>query len=356
MRARLYSPAANLPVDHTFEKEAVIGRSSRSTLELASRVLSTRHARIAWSWDRSCYMLEDLGSSNGTRLDGEAVTEPRALGHLHVITLAEHHDLVFQDLERCAARHSRARESTDPTTRTSIEVLNLPLPGLTRSDPGQVREKTLLQKLELPLPGFLRGRAGSGDEGRPDDEASSGASARATPRPGVDTEPSPPVHREAPTVRVEDAVDAPVPAAPRPVAGTPARELPARDSSAAIRQARWSIEVLDPSIGAPRYRLHGGDNVVGRKTGADIVIRSPEISRRHACLAVRDGRLWVRDLGSRNQTFVDDVVVEGEVQLSPGQMLRFGALETRVTIGGFSDEGQPLDPGGSGAPRQGDPQ
>jgi S1-C subfamily serine protease len=45
--------------------------------------------------------------------------------------------------------------------------------------------------------------------------------------------------------------------------------------------------------------------VLGRVTGADLVIRDARASRRHAELAPKDGALWLRDLGSANGTFVD---------------------------------------------------
>lgn len=387
MRARLFSAASDMKVDHTFEIEAVLGRSSRSTVELRSKVLSARHARIAWNRERGCYMLEDLGSSNGTRLDGEPVREPRALGHLHVITLAEHHDLVFQDLERCAARHRAAEAGGPPTTRTAIEVLNLPLPGLPEADRTPEREKTLLQKLNLPLPGLLRGRSGEtsnspearaseagfvlpkssaaepltqvgGDPAIPPTPSIPGA-APSTPSSELDeTSPGEIPSAEAegssePEVRLRDTYKLPGGLRTKgnkggaAVDSGPVEVVTKSEPPGSTRPARWSLEMLDPGVSVPRFRLFDGDNVVGRKTGADIVIRSPEISRRHACLRVREGRLYVRDLGSRNRTFVDDVPVpvegEGEVELSPGQKLRFGALETRVVVGGFSDEGRSLE-------------
>lgn len=185
MRGRLYCPVGELRVDRTFGPEAVIGRNPRSTVEVPLTLVSARHARIAWDHERDCYVLEDLGSSNGTRLDGEPVTEPRPLGHLHVITLSEHYDLVFQDLDRCAARHGTASAPAQPTAgagaptmHTSIEVLDLPLPGALQRQKQPERDKTLFQRFDLPLPGLLRreSKGESGDEtDRDGDETTGGA-------------------------------------------------------------------------------------------------------------------------------------------------------------------------------------
>ena len=168
MRARLYSPVGDLRVDQHFGAEATIGRSPQCEVEVPLTLVSGQHARIAWDKRRHCYVLEDLGSSNGTRLDGEPLTEPRPLGHLHVITLSEHYDLVFQDLDRCVARHGSDQAGSAPTMHTSIEVLDLPLPGALqgkpqgKSGPAESKpdkEKTLFGRFDLPIPDLLRGES-----------------------------------------------------------------------------------------------------------------------------------------------------------------------------------------------------
>ncbi len=49
--------------------------------------------------------------------------------------------------------------------------------------------------------------------------------------------------------------------------------------------------------------------VVGSGDGVDIVVSDPAVSRLHAEFDLRDGAVWVRDLGSRNGTFVSGVLV-----------------------------------------------
>jgi hypothetical protein len=55
----------------------VIGRSPSSTLVLEDEYASSRHARLSPSGD--AWWIEDLGSRNGTFVDDERLTEPRAL-------------------------------------------------------------------------------------------------------------------------------------------------------------------------------------------------------------------------------------------------------------------------------------
>lgn len=62
---------------------------------------------------------------------------------------------------------------------------------------------------------------------------------------------------------------------------------------------------------------------VGRDPGCDLVIDHSSVSRQHAELYCEGGRWSVRDLGSKNGTFVDDVAV-GEQQLADHCWLRLG--------------------------------
>jgi serine phosphatase RsbU (regulator of sigma subunit) len=71
-------PTRGEPFDHALEGESVVvGRSSDCDLVLADRFLSRRHTRIFKSDDS--WMVEDLGSRNGTLLNGDLVGEPTAL-------------------------------------------------------------------------------------------------------------------------------------------------------------------------------------------------------------------------------------------------------------------------------------
>lgn len=57
--------------------EFLIGRDARCHLSLTSRVVSRQHAAIPVQEDGAC--VRDLGSTNGTLLNGERVTEGRKL-------------------------------------------------------------------------------------------------------------------------------------------------------------------------------------------------------------------------------------------------------------------------------------
>lgn len=69
--------------------------------------------------------------------------------------------------------------------------------------------------------------------------------------------------------------------------------------------------------------------LVGRAAGAGLLLTDPRASSEHAVIYWRDGRWWVRDLASRNGTFVDGVRLElGERRhIAPGSRLGFGQVE-----------------------------
>jgi pSer/pThr/pTyr-binding forkhead associated (FHA) protein len=90
------------------------------------------------------------------------------------------------------------------------------------------------------------------------------------------------------------------------------------------------VSLLDESGEvAARFSLDRGDAVVGRGD-ADIRLDDAYLSPLHARLEVRDGELWVRDLGSRNGTwtFIEEPtrLTDGDVVLIGSQILRFRRL------------------------------
>lgn len=63
---------------HVLETDPiVIGRSPEADIVVANALMSRKHARV-W-WDGEHYLVEDLGTRNGTIVNREPVTAPRAL-------------------------------------------------------------------------------------------------------------------------------------------------------------------------------------------------------------------------------------------------------------------------------------
>ena len=77
---------------------------------------------------------------------------------------------------------------------------------------------------------------------------------------------------------------------------------------------RVSLAVLDgPDLGRI-FRVEQPSVTIGRGD-AEVQLEDGEVSRQHARLEMRGGKAVVRDLGSTNGTFVDDVkVAEAEIE------------------------------------------
>jgi len=73
------------------------------------------------------------------------------------------------------------------------------------------------------------------------------------------------------------------------------------------------------------FRLQEGTFVLGRSTDCELVVPFDSVSRRHAEIAVENGKVHVRDLGSRNGTFIDNHRIRSGT-LDVGRHLRFGSI------------------------------
>ncbi len=70
--------------------------------------------------------------------------------------------------------------------------------------------------------------------------------------------------------------------------------------------------------------------LIGRAKECSLRAGSEAISRRHCAIVRKDDRWTVRDLGSRNGTYVNDTRIAEEVALKPGDELRVGPLKFKL--------------------------
>jgi pSer/pThr/pTyr-binding forkhead associated (FHA) protein len=83
--------------------------------------------------------------------------------------------------------------------------------------------------------------------------------------------------------------------------------------------------VLVPIGGGPPISLDKAIIFFGRGPECDIVLTmSRKVSRKHCCIAQIDDHFVVRDLGSMNGVRVNEIPVQGEALLNPGDILWVG--------------------------------
>lgn len=142
-----------------------------------------------------------------------------------------------------------------------------------------------------------------------------------------------------------------------PVEEHPEATLVRRPGDATLSGAAGAVQhaLVVPNPDGPPIRVPLGVLAVaiGRTPPADVVIAQPEISRRHAEVALVDGRAVVRDLGSTNGTYVDGRRIDAATPLAPGSGFRVGNVvieyEVRAARAAAEDAGLQADIARAGA-------
>ena len=112
------------------------------------------------------------------------------------------------------------------------------------------------------------------------------------------------------------------------------------------KRTPWTEELSDPNDasgslvllvgrgpGARRMVVDGMPLTVGSAPGNELVLADRTVSKRHCRLELHDGGLLVRDLGSRNGTWVDGVRVF-TARVGPGTTIRVGRTDIYVLVRG----------------------
>jgi predicted component of type VI protein secretion system len=84
--------------------------------------------------------------------------------------------------------------------------------------------------------------------------------------------------------------------------------------------------------------------LIGRDPQCQLRPNSALISKRHCGLLVKNGKVFLRDFGSTNGTYVNDDLVQSECQLKHDDVLKVGPLTFRVHIEGAVPVDKPTPP------------
>lgn len=86
--------------------------------------------------------------------------------------------------------------------------------------------------------------------------------------------------------------------------------------------------------------IAGQQFVIGRDPQCQLRPSSPAISKKHCAIILKGNKVFVRDFGSTNGTFVNEQMVSGEVEVTDQTTLRAGPMAFRIAI----EEVQPPKP------------
>jgi len=447
MKAKFFCKTGILAgAKYVIDLEARIGKDANNHIVLDTKIVSGQHARIFFDDKEKSYFLEDLQSRNGTRLDGLRVAEAERLGDLHVITLAEKFDFIFQLVatdgratqgqaaqertvdgrtaderttqgqagQKTAVTPPREAPRQMPTAKPS-EVTKLkqdlaPLPDLRQSRKTVVTEDDLQKtvpggRVAMPLGGLDKdatarpkddlqktmpggrvvmppggldkdattrpkddlqktmpgGRVvmppGGLDKdatARPLDELQKtvpggrvvmppgGLDKDATARPKDDLQKTmpggqvviPPVFDKDATARPKDDLQKTMPGGQVVIPPVFDKDTTGRSKGdvpkTASTTATFFLEIKRVGKEATMFTLKEGENIVGRLQDCDIPIDDVSISRQHAVVTVKSRRVMVKDLGSKNRTFIGDREITEEVEIRLDTRLKFGAVEAHL--------------------------
>jgi hypothetical protein len=106
-------------------------------------------------------------------------------------------------------------------------------------------------------------------------------------------------------------------------------DLPAPWWRSALARGRAALGAGQPPALLDPSQLGGGRLVIGRSRTCELVVDDDTVSRRHAALELRDGAWRLRDLGSRNGTWVNGRRA-ADVEVWPGDVLQLGAARFRL--------------------------
>lgn len=116
------------------------------------------------------------------------------------------------------------------------------------------------------------------------------------------------------------------------------REPRAKDAAPpAATVTPWLLESVGSMSGLRRMPIPTLPFRIGRRPGLELVLPSDLVSKTHAEVYERDGALRVRDLGSRNGTYLNRQPVR-DAPLSDGDVLHVGDFEFRIVRRSDADE------------------
>jgi len=305
------------------DAEIVVGRDDSADLTIPAQAISRRHAKLTRKGD--AYEIEDLGSSNGTFINGEKLTGVRRLKNGDQVRFGQITTLTYE---------APAAEKADTPSPAATVAQSLPsaVSGVAATTIG-----------EEPLPSITSGPpklmvAIAGEE--PKTYTLTNQSISLGRVDGNDIVVSSQIvsGKHAKLVKAEGGYKIEqVPEAKNPVL---IEGRPLQGSRLLRHGDILRIGSLDPGVmvtmtyDAPSQVAVGEQRdivfdkgtlvQIGRDAGNDVVINSPNVSRFHAQVEKVGQRYRVEDLRSSNGTFVNDERIDGSVWLKPEDTIRIG--------------------------------
>ena len=94
------------------------------------------------------------------------------------------------------------------------------------------------------------------------------------------------------------------------------------------------VQIYGPNLGK-KFQLERGETSIGRGENCTIVLENLDnVSRNHCSLIVKGDGVFVRDNGSTNGTYLNNVEVRGDTPLRSGDLIKVGSAIFKFLFGG----------------------
>ena len=93
------------------------------------------------------------------------------------------------------------------------------------------------------------------------------------------------------------------------------------------------VQIYGPMLGK-KFALDKKETTIGRGESCEIVLELDNVSRRHCTLLLRTDGVFLRDNGSTNGTYLNNVEVRGETALRSGDLIKVGSAIYKFLFGG----------------------
>lgn len=339
-KLRLINENSNTPPKE-FEltkSEIIIGREDNVDITIPASAVSRRHARLILEGDQ--YFIEDLGSSNGTFINGQSLTKRRPLNSGDRIRLGQIINLVYEAPAVESNKTVMRSVESDKTMVRSVE----PDKTVMRAAPAQPAHVMKTMMGEAPIIQQSAGPrelvvtiAGGASQTYPLTHTSYSIGRLDTNDIVIPSQIVSSRHARLEQVNGGGYKLVVIAEAKNPVLF----EGRAIESSHVMHHGDiMRIGSLDPGVmvtityHAPSEALQHveRDIVFGEKTliqigrdpSNDVVIPSPNVSRFHTQIEKVGQRYRVEDLRSSNGTYVNGERIDGSVWLKPNDSIRIG--------------------------------
>lgn len=99
------------------------------------------------------------------------------------------------------------------------------------------------------------------------------------------------------------------------------------------------LVVLSEGFAGKTHELKADKITIGRVEDNAFSIPEGSVSGHHCEVFIRGGKVYVKDLGSTNGSFIANKKIEGETLLPSGKILRLGQVELRLETGEATEAG-----------------